>query len=159
MGAAAAAASLREELLERGALTSSDFDEAYALARLTPGTNLLAMYVLLGKRLGGGWRGAAAALAAGAVIPAAIAGMVAAGYVQYAGHPLAARAMQGARAGALAVILWAVVKLLRPQLLLHGVRAVVVAATTLAVTLTLPIPQVALLIVAGVVGAVLRREL
>lgn len=157
MGAAAAAASLRDDLVQQGSLTSSEFDEAYAIARLTPGTNLLAMYVLLGERLGG-WRAAAEALAAGAVIPAALAGMVAAAYVNYAGHPLAAKAMQGARAGALAVLLWAVVRLLRPQLAHHGIRAGVIAATTLVVTLTLPIPQIVLLIVAGVVGAVLLRR-
>ena len=61
VGAAAAAASLREDLADQS-LTSSEFDEAYAIARLTPGTNLLAMYTLLGERLAG-WRGATTALA------------------------------------------------------------------------------------------------
>jgi len=79
VGAAAAAASLREDLVEHGSLTSSEFDEAYAIARLTPGTNLLAMYTLLRQRLAG-WRGATTALSAGIIIPAAISGAVAAAY-------------------------------------------------------------------------------
>lgn len=158
IGAAAAAASLREYLVKHGWLTSSDFDEAYAVARLTPGTNLLAMYTLLGQRLAG-WRGAATALSAGTIVPAAIAGVVAAAYVRYADFQVAARAMQGARAGALAVLLWGAVRLLRPQFKEHRTRAVILATVALITTLTLPLPQIALLIVAGGVGAVfLRRE-
>src|SRR5687767_16038975 len=80
VGSAAAAAALRHDLVNQRHLTESEFDEAYAIARLTPGTNLLAMYTLLGRRLAG-WRGAAVALSAGTVIPAAIAGICAAMYV------------------------------------------------------------------------------
>ena len=47
VGAAAAAAALRRDLVETGRLPSAAFDEAYAVARVTPGTNLLAMYALL----------------------------------------------------------------------------------------------------------------
>ena len=55
-----------------GQLPASAFDEAYAVARVTPGTNLLAMYALLGERFAG-WRGALTALAVGALVPALIA--------------------------------------------------------------------------------------
>jgi chromate transporter len=158
VGAAAAAASLREDLADHGSLTISGFDEAYAIARLTPGTNLLAMYTLLGDRLAG-WRGATTALSAGIIVPAAIAGVVAAAYVSYAEFPLAAKAMQGARTGALAVLLWGAVRLLRPQFAEHRARAVIVAIAALITTLTHPVPQIALLIVAGGIGAVfLRRD-
>lgn len=159
VGAAAAAAALRHDLVQAGKLTDSEFDEAYAIARLTPGTNLLAMYTLLGERLAG-WGGAARALAAGTVIPALIAGAFAALYVTFSNVPLAAKAMQGARAGALAVLLWAVVRLLRPQITQHRTRAITVAGVVLVAALTLPVPQILLLVVAGAVGAVvLRREL
>ena len=50
VGAAAAAAALRRDLVDTGRLSASAFDEAYAVARVTPGTNLLAMYTLLGER-------------------------------------------------------------------------------------------------------------
>jgi hypothetical protein len=48
VGAVAAAAALRRDLVDSGRLPSGAFDEAYAVARLTPGTNLLAMYVYIG---------------------------------------------------------------------------------------------------------------
>ena len=35
--------------VDMGQLPASAFDEAYAVARVTPGTNLLAMYALLGN--------------------------------------------------------------------------------------------------------------
>ena len=56
VGAAAAAAALRRDLVDKGRLPASAFDEAYAVARVTPGTNLLAMYALLGELEGrGAW--------------------------------------------------------------------------------------------------------
>lgn len=157
VGAAAAAAALRHDLVDRGKLTDSEFDEAYAIARLTPGTNLLAMYTLLGQRLAG-WRGAAAALAAGTLIPAVIAGVFAALYVSFSDARFAVNVMQGARAGALAVLLWAAVRLLRPQITQHRTRAVIVAAGALVAVLTLPVPQIAQLIGAAAVGAVFLRR-
>jgi chromate transporter len=103
VGAAAAAAALRRDLVDTGRLPASAFDEAYAVARITPGTNLPATYTLLGERFAG-WRGALIALTVGALIPAIIAVALGAAYVVYAGHPLTQAMMQGARAGALAVL-------------------------------------------------------
>lgn len=153
VGAAAAAAALRRDLVDTGRLPGTAFDEAYAVARVTPGTNLLAMYTLLGERFAG-WRGALLALAVGALIPAIVAVTLGASYVEYADHPLAREVMQGARAGALAVFAWAVVRLLRPQIQQHRGRGIALAAITLAMTLALPIPAFVVLLVAGALGAV-----
>jgi chromate transporter len=152
VGAAAAAAALRRDLVDTGRLPGTVFDEAYAVARVTPGTNLLAMYTLLGERFAG-WRGALLALAVGALVPAIVAVTLGAAYVGYADHPLAREAMQGARAGALAVFAWAVVRLLRPQLQQHRGRGIALALATLAITLTLPVPSFVVLLVAGGFGA------
>jgi chromate transporter len=152
VGAAAAAAALRKDLVETGRLPSGAFDEAYAVARVTPGTNLLAMYTLLGERFAG-WPGALAALGLGALIPAVIAVTLAVAYVTYSDYPLARDAMQGARAGALAVFFWAVVRLMRPQIQQHRGRGVVLAVITLATTLVLPFPPFLILLVAGGLGA------
>ena len=152
VGAAAAAAALRRDLVDTGRLPGTAFDEAYAVARVTPGTNLLAMYTLLGERFAG-WPGALLALAVGALVPAIVAVTLGAAYVEYADHPLAREAMQGARAGALAVFAWAVVRLLRPQLQQHRGRGIALALATLAMTLVLPIPSFVVLLVAGGLGA------
>ena len=156
VGAAAAAAALRRDLVDKGRLPASAFDEAYAVARVTPGTNLLAMYALLGERFAG-WRGALIALTVGALIPALIAVTLGAAYVGYAGHPLAEGVMQGARAGALAVFAWAIVRLGRPQLQQHRSRGVVLAFVTLVMTLLVPVPQFVILLVAGALGAAFMR--
>ena len=65
--------------------------------------------------------------------------------------------MQGARAGALAVFAWAIVRLARPQLQQHRRRGVALAVTTLVMTLLLPIPQFVILLVAGGLGAAFLR--
>ncbi len=152
VGAAAAAAALRRDLVDSGRLPGTAFDAAYAVARVTPGTNLLAMYTLLGERFAG-WPGALLALAVGALVPAIVAVTLGAAYVAYADHPLAREAMQGARAGALAVFAWAVVRLLRPQLQQHRGRGIALALATLAMTLVLPVPSFVVLLVAGGLGA------
>lgn len=152
VGAAAAAAALRRDLVDTEKLSASAFDEAYAVARVTPGTNLLAMYTLLGERFAG-WSGALAALAVGTLVPALIAVALGAAYVSYSGHALAQEAMQGARAGALAVFVWAIMRLARPQLEQHRRRGVALAVGTLILTLLLPIPQFVVLLVAGGLGA------
>jgi chromate transporter len=152
VGAAAAAASLRRDLVETGRLPSAAFDEAYAVARVTPGTNLLAMYTLLGQRFAG-WPGALIALSVGAIVPAMIAVILGAAYVGYADHPIARDAMQGARAGALAVFAWAVVRLLRPQIQRHRLRGVALALAALALTVLHPVPPFVILLVAGGLGA------
>lgn len=156
VGAAAAAAALRRDLVDNGALSGTAFDEAYAIARVTPGTNLLAMFTLLGERFAG-WTGALAALAVGTLTPAVIAVTLGAAYVTYAEYPLANQAMQGARAGALAVFLWAIVRLIRPQLQQHGRRGMLLAIATLTIAVMLPIPQFVILLISGAVGAAFLR--
>jgi chromate transporter len=156
IGAAAAAASLRSDLVAAGYIDSATFNESYAVARLTPGTNLLAMYTLLGYRLRGR-RGAVLALAIGAVVPALIALIIAVLYVSGAADPSVARAMQGARAGALAVLVWAVVRLISPPIREQRTGGVALGVAVFSVALTGFVPQYWLLLFAGIVGAVFFR--
>jgi chromate transporter len=158
VGAAAATTSLRHDLVDEGTLDASTFDEAFAVARLTPGTNYLAMYTLLGLRLDG-WRGAATTLTIGTVFPAIIGVLIAAVFVRVATHPLTVHGMRGARAGALAVFVWASARLLRPQILKHRARGAVVAAAILVLLVVWSIPPViALLLGTGIGAGLLRSE-
>ncbi len=111
----------------------------------------------MGERFSG-WSGALGALTVGALIPALIAVALGAAYVGYAGHPLAEGVMQGARAGALAVFAWAIVRLGRPQFQQHRRGGIALAVTTLVMTLLLPIPQFVILLVAGGLGAAFMRS-
>jgi chromate transporter len=151
VGAAAAAAALQRDLVDTGRLPGAAFEEAYAVARVTPGTNLLAMYTVLGERFAG-WRGALLALGVGALVPAIVTLALAAVYVEYADRRVARELMQGARAGALAVFTWAVVSLLQPQIRQHRARGAVVAIATLLMALAVPMPPFVILLVAGALG-------
>jgi len=116
-------------------VSEADFDRCFAVARLTPGTNLLALYTPLGSRIAS-WRGAAVALAISTILPALIATVLAALYPRYSHEPLVAKAMSGAKAGALAVFLWAVIRLSRPIIIAQTGRASLLLAGALTVTLT-----------------------
>lgn len=156
IGAAAASSSLRDELTTDGLVDAHDFDAAYAVARLTPGTNLLALYALLGHRLGG-WGLALQAVVIGTLVPAAIALAVAIAYSQNT-SPIVAAVMQGARAGGLAVFLGAVVRLIRPQFAAHPRLGPVFAGVAFAVVWWLPANLLIVLLVAGATGALSLRR-
>ena len=155
VGAAAAAASLRHDLVRDHRLEARDIDAAYAVSRVTPGTNLLALYAQLGHRLGG-WPLAVQAVAVGALLPASFAVVIAALYV-YSISSLVAALMTGARAGGVAVFLGAAVRLLKPQLVGHPWIAVGLALLVLFVSWMFPISLFVVLVVAGCAGAMWLR--
>jgi len=155
IGAAAATAALRHELVESHCVEPHEIDSAYAVSRVTPGTNLLALYALLGHRLGG-WKLSVQAVAVGAVVPASVAVLIAFLYTQ-SRSPVVAAMMAGARAGGVAVFLGAAVRLLRPQLSHRPLVVMALAAGTFLVGWMTPISPFAVLLIAGVIGAVVLR--
>jgi chromate transport protein ChrA len=155
IGAAAATASLRDELVKSHGLTPRDIDAAYAVSRVTPGANLLALYALLGHRLGG-WGLAVQALAVGSLIPASLAVLIAFLYSR-SNSPVVADVMAGARAGGVAVFLGAAIRLLRPQLTDHPRIALVLLLTAFLGAWLLPLNLFAVLVIAGTAGAICLR--
>jgi chromate transporter len=156
IGAAAAAVSLRGELVPRGLVSDDEFSQCFAIARLTPGTNLLALYAALGYRIAS-WSGAAAAIAVGTAVPATITAVVAVLYSMNNGNPLVSRFMSGAKAGALAVLMWGVVRLAWPVIRRHRLRAAAVATGALALALSGALSPFFIVLVAGVIGAFVLR--
>jgi chromate transporter len=148
VGAAAAAASLRDDLVGGGHLSDHEFNRCYAVARLTPGTNLLALYATLGYQVGAWW-GALVSLGIGAVVPTLIAITAAAVYIQYATHPLVAHFMAGASAGAIAVFFWAAVRLVRPAIGDDRVWVLALAVATILVSATGALSPFFVLLFAG----------
>ena len=154
IGAAAATASIREELTRDHGVTADEVDQAYAVSRVTPGTNLLALYAQLGHRLGG-WPTAIQAVAIGAAVPAVAAVILAA--LSERQTPWVAAVMTGARAGGVAVFLGAAVRLIRPQVVSLGLRALALAFAVGAVATWLPVSPIILLLAAGALGAIALR--
>ena len=155
IGAAAATASLREELVRHHGLTPGDVDAAYAVSRVTPGTNLLALYALLGHRLGG-WKLALQAIAVGSLVPASIAVLIAFLYSRST-SPILLDVMAWARAGGVAVFLGAAIRLLRPQLNTHPRIGSTFAIVALLSGWFLPLNLFAVLVIAGTAGAIWLR--
>jgi chromate transport protein ChrA len=155
IGAAAATASLREELTKTERLTPQDVDAAYAISRVTPGTNLLALYAVLGHQLGG-WRLALPAVAVGVLVPAAIVILAAFAYLQNR-SPVVAEVMAAARAGGVAVFFGAAVRLLRPQLAASPWRGLAFAVMAFGVGFATSSSLFILLLIAGAAGAAWLR--
>lgn len=84
----------RELVDRRQWLTREQFVDAYSLAQLLPGPNVVNLSLMLGDRFFG-WRGAAAALAGMLLAPLLIVLGLAASYNQLAGHPAVAGALRG----------------------------------------------------------------
>lgn len=155
IGAAAAAASLRHDLVKDDRLEAHDVDAAYAVSRVTPGTNLLALYAVLGHRLGG-WPLAVQAVAIGALVPAVIAVLIAFLYTEYS-SPLVTALMNGARAGGVAVFLGAAVRLAKPQLNANARIGTMFAVVAFLAAWYLPVSPFVVLLLAGASGALWLR--
>ena len=93
-------------------LRSSDSHLAYAISRLTPGTNLLAYCVAVGWRIRGA-AGALVALGAASLPCAVIATALTAFFATWSRHPLTAPAMKGALAAAIAIMIGTVWTMIR----------------------------------------------
>ena len=153
IGAAAAAASLRHDLA-KDAVAGHDIDAAYAVSRVTPGTNLLALYAVLGYRLGR-WPLAIQAVAVGALVPALVVILLAFFYTEY--NAVVVVFMKGARAGGVAVLLGGAVRLLKPQVSGHARIAIVFAIAAFLAAWFLPASPFLVLLVAGAGGALWLR--
>lgn len=119
-------AALQRELVERkGWLTAEDFALAYSLARITPGTNVVAFCVGVGARILG--IGGAIAGALGESLPSGmLAVLIARGYESLRANPFA-MAMIGGTVAAVTGMMWASAWLLvRPQI--RGLRRAIRAA-------------------------------
>jgi chromate transport protein ChrA len=152
----AAAAAIQERLALTGLLPRSGFQIAYAAARLTPGTNLIALYTALGHAVGG-WRGALAGIVAGSLPSAICAVFVGWAYEQLAGGRAAAAALEAASIAGIAALGWAAYTLSRPIVVDHRLRGAMLLAALVLVGLLAPVPPLAVILVGGVAGALVLR--
>ena len=118
---------IRKELVERrGVLTEAEFSLSYAMARIAPGTNVLAFCAATGWRLAG-WPGAAAAVAALSVPAAVVCVLLTLAYGRWA------QFFNGAMAAVVGVICAGAFLLVQPYLgRRRWVRTLVLLAAALA---------------------------
>jgi chromate transporter len=114
---------LQRTLIARQWITREDFALAYSLARVTPGTNVLAFCAATAARALG-LRGALAAVLAVTLPSAILVVLLTRGFEKWPAHPLAMAAIAGTVA-AVSGMMWASVWLLvRPYL---GLRVVLIS--------------------------------
>lgn len=134
-------------------LARRDSHLAYAISRLTPGTNLLAYCV------GAGWRmrglaGALVALCAASFPSAAMATVLTRFFALWSDRPLTAASLRGALAAAIAIMVRTAWTMMRPTMQdSTAIRTVVVAVSAFALVSVIGGTPVQVLLAAAVLGA------
>jgi chromate transporter len=157
-GNAVIAAINRELVTKRGWLSQSQFEFCYALARVAPGTNLLAFCVAIGWSLLG-WPGALLAVLSLSVPSAVLVLLFTHLYEAWHSHPLALTVSQGLLAATIGIIVasaWALVRLA----LTSGkwLRPVVIVTGAILLTLRFSVSPLQVLALAALVGLVWREK-
>ena len=144
-------AALQRELTERqGWITQEDFALAYALARITPGTNVLAFCAATGARVLG-ISGAVAAVAAVTLPSAVLAVLLTMGYENWRSNATVMAAVGGTVA-AVAGMMWVSVWLLVRPHFACPLRAAVFAGGAFLAAWKLGFTPVPIIITAAVIG-------
>lgn len=107
-------AALQREFVERlGWLTQEQYGLAFALARVTPGTNVMAFCAATGSQILG-WAGAITGAFSPTLPSAVLAVLITVGYENWRTNPLALAAINGTIAAVAGMMLAAVFSLVRP---------------------------------------------
>lgn len=139
---------LQRELVGRGWITRLDFALAYSLARITPGTNVLAFCAATGARVLG-IAGAVAAVLAVTVPSAVLAVLLTQGFEAGRHHPLAMAAIGGTLAAVTGMMLASVWVLVRPYL---GWRALLFAGSAFLAAWKFGVTPVPVILAAALLG-------
>lgn len=144
---------LMQELVEkRGWMERIQFGLCYALSRLTPGTNLLALCTAAGFVLRG-WAGAVAALLASSLPSSLFVLAVTYLYESWAHNPIVATALRGALAAAIALMFVSSWQLARPDIRKESwLPALSIIGGSFVLASYFSVPPLRVLLVAGIVG-------
>jgi len=152
-GGPAVAMLLREMVYKRRWMSDSGYAMCFALARVTPGTNMLAFYTATGWLLKR-WRGAIAALLVGSLPCCLFAALVTAGFEHISENRWVQAGMEGALAASVGLLLASFWLLVRPYLKKQNWRsgsAMVLGSIVLSMCVGLS--PITVLILAALVGA------
>lgn len=153
-GNAAIAALHRELVTKRGWLSQSQFELCYALARMAPGTNLLAFCVAVGWSLLG-WPGALASVLSLSVSSAFLVVLFTHLYEIWQWRPLAQTVIQGLLAATIGIIVASAWVLMRPALTSgKWLRPVIIIAGSMVLTFRYSVPPLRVLALAALIGLI-----
>ena len=146
-------AALQSELVvARRWLTAEQYALIYGLARITPGTNLVAFSAAAGWQILG-WMAAMLAVLAMTVPPSVAVVLLTSGYQAFNSNPLAMAAIGGMLAAASGMMASAAWQLLRPEIRVgRRLRAAVLFLASLGASLGFSMSPIAVLGLAALVG-------
>ena len=146
-------AALQSELVvARRWLTAEQYALIYGLARITPGTNLVAFSAAAGWQILG-WMAAMLAVLAMTVPPSVVVVLLTSGYQAFNSNPLAMAAIGGMLAAASGMMATAAWQLLRPEIRVgRRLRAAVLFLASLGASLGFSMSPIAVLGLAALVG-------
>jgi chromate transporter len=154
-GSATVAVMHRELLDKRRWISTESFNLCFALARLTPGTNLLAFCTAVGWLLRGAL-GAIVALLAGSIPCTIIVVVATALFSHWQENQWAQAAIHGAIAAAVAITVKTCWTIAHPYFKRGArVRVAILASAAFLLYVVLAIPAVEVLLLAGMVGLIL----
>jgi chromate transporter len=150
-------AALQSELVAtRRWLTEEQYALVYGLARITPGTNVLA-FSTAAAWLIRGWPGAVFSVLAMTLPSAAIVVLLTRGYQSWNANTLAMAAIGGTLAAAIGMMLTSAWQLLAPHIRRGGrLRGAVIFVSALVVSLRFSMPPIEVLALAALAGVVWR---
>jgi chromate transporter len=150
-------AALQSELVERHAwLTPEKYGLVYALARITPGTNILAFCAGTAWELKG-WPGAILAVLGASVPSAAVVVLLTAGYEAFRHNARARAAIAGTLAAAVGMMAVSAWQLVRPHLhprlnKRRALRAIVLVTASACLSFVFHLPPIEVLGLAALAG-------
>ena len=151
-GSATIAVIHQEIVVKRKWVSEEIFALCYALSRVTPGTNLLAFETGVGWIVRG-WAGALVSLVAGSLPCSAVAVLVTFAYESFSQNVYVARAIRGALAATVGLMLVTSIQLLRPHISRHQfVVPLTVCVVSLLLVWKFALPPVLVLGIAAIVG-------
>ena len=150
-------AALQGELFERKWIDREQYGLVYGLARVTPGTNILAFCAGTGWLSLGALIGAVLAVVGSSLPSAGIATLLTAGYVAWRQNPWAMAAIGGMLAAATGLMAVAAYGLLKPHFKRQRwLRAGVIFGAALLLSLRFGLTPIQILALAAVTGALWR---
>jgi len=151
-GAATTAALQRELVHKRRWLDEGAFALSYALARVTPGTNLLAFCTAAGWLLQG-WRGALLTLLVASIPACALVWLVTAGFDTWSSNRWVQTGIEGALASSVGILLASFWLLVRPYLTARKwKRSAVIVSASIGLSLYFDLAPIPVLAIAAVMG-------
>ncbi len=150
-----AMAALQSEFIRREWMSSERYGLIYSLARITPGTNILALSAGAGWDLAG-WSGAIFVVLAVSVPTSVLVALLTAGFDSFTSNRLAMAAISGVIAAAVGIMAAGAYLLIKPHLRRRALKTCVIACAAFLLAAQFKMTPIQIFVLAALAGAFWR---